>query len=152
MPKVSLKPSFLVIATMWLIIGFAILIFLIARDPAQYADLQLLALGIIFVAVRCLILSLIFYLIPYFRIEVNDTDVIGPGPAWAGWNRVKIPLTEIDRRRVKSTIPWLGFYRIDSDGYGKITVWWFDEQQLDKLLAAIAARKGAGTLPALASA
>lgn len=81
MNKVILKPSFWKIAALWLSVGFAILILMIVLDPSKFTDLQLLALEIAFVVVRCLIMAVIFYLIPYFQIEVNDTHVIGPGPA-----------------------------------------------------------------------
>ena len=151
MNKVILKPSFWKIAALWLSVGFAILILMIVLDPSKFTDLQLLALEIAFVVVRCLIMAVIFYLIPYFQIEVNDTHVIGPGPALGGWYHVKIPLTDFESGKVKSTIPWLGFYRIDSDGFGKITVWWFDRKQFQRLLAAITARKSAEVSPALGS-
>ena len=148
MNNVKLKPSFWKIATMWLTIGFAILLIMIVRDPGTFTDLQMLALEVAFVVVRCLIMTVIFYLIPYFQVEVSDTYVSGPGPAFGGWNRVRIPLTDFDIKKVKSTITWLGFYSIDSDGFGKITVWWFDMHQFRKLLTAIKTRKGAEASPA----
>ncbi len=145
MNKVTLRPSFWMIAAMWLALGFIILLLMIVSEPGKFADLQVLAAGIAFMIVRCLVVAFIFYLIPYFQIEVNDTHVVGPGsPLGPGWYLVRIPIAEVGK--VKATLPWLGFYRIDSDGYGKITVWWFNRNQYNRLLAAITARQNAGML------
>ena len=142
MNNVILKPSFWKIATMWIGFGFVVLLVIFIMEPNDFSDLRILGLSIVFMVVRCLIMTVIFYLIPYYHIEVTDISLVGPGSVFGGWYRVKIPLTDFETSKVKATIPSLGFYQIDFDGFGKITVWWFGKKRLQKLLAVIAARKG----------
>lgn len=152
MNKVVLKPSFGMVVATWLIICFGILLVMILMNPAEYgSNLALLGMVAAAMAIRAFIMSIIFYLIPYLRIEVNDAGVKGPGSLFS-WNQVKIPLANFESRRVIPVIPWLGFYRIGSEGFGTITIWWFDRQQLLKLLDAVSVRKSPGSMPARAAA
>ena len=53
MNKVILRPSFWKIAAMWFSVGFTVLLLMIVREPGKFIDLQLLAVEIAFVVVRC---------------------------------------------------------------------------------------------------
>lgn len=144
MNKAVFKPSFWKIFEMWLIIVLVIMVVVTIGERPDLKDPLALGTIIIFVVVRSLILALVFYLIPYFRIDVNDTHIVGPGsPLGPGWNRVRIPLAGLEDRNVKAGIPWLGFHRITSADSGTITVWWFGAAELRRLLDAIAARRAA---------
>ena len=144
MKKSIFKPSFAKILLTWFIIVTVLMILVTIAERPDLTDPLAVILFIVFVVVRTLIMAAVFYLIPYFRIEVNDTHVAGPGSPWGpGWHRVNIPLAAFDARNVKATIPWLGFHKITSAESGTITVWWFDTNGIRKLLEAVAQRRAA---------
>ena len=150
MNKVVLKPSFGMVFLSWLIICFVFALVAMVQSSGDVLDLTLTGALLLLVFLRSLILSAIFYLIPYYRIEVNDTEVRGPGSLWS-WNHSAIPLANLEPRQVKAVIPWLGYYRLGPDGGSKIMLWWFGRSQLLKLLDAVSTRKGRVASPALAA-
>ena len=98
----------------------------------------------VFVALfQVLIFNLIFYNLPYFKIEINDGYLMGPRSLGMGWARTKILIDDLDLKNINSTLGWIGFYLIKSKQGEKISVWGFDEKQFVKLLDLLAAKKEA---------
>jgi hypothetical protein len=142
MDKIILKPTKSKIVVSWLIMSFVILIFTIF-NLKPFTDFALFAIVVLVILFQALIFMIIFYNLPYFKIEVNDSYLIGPRSLGGGWKRAKIAIAEIDLQNINSTFQWLGFYIIKSTDGEKISIWGFDEIQFRRLIDLLEDRKRA---------
>jgi hypothetical protein len=134
MDKVILKPTKSKIVVAWLTMSFVILVFIILFNMNDFTDLISVAIVVLFVLFQAFIFSIIFYNLPYFKIEINDSYLIGPRSLGGGWKRTRIPIGEIDLQNINSTFQWLGFYIIKSKEGERISIWGFDENQFKRLI------------------
>ncbi len=141
MNKEVFKPSAAKIAAWWLLMTLMVLVFFTVLSFSELTDLTAALIAIGSIVVACLLFMLMFYRLPYFRVEISEAEVAGPGPMLGGWQRVKIPLSELDMRKVKCIAGWLGIYSIGSDGYGTINTWALDEKQFARLLTEVKRRQ-----------
>jgi hypothetical protein len=58
------------------------------------------------------------------------------GPCGFGfsWQRVHIPLEDVDLQNIDTRLQWLGFFIVNSKSGGKLTIWGFNKEQLKKLI------------------
>ena len=143
MDKIILKPTKSKIVVSWLIMSFAILLFTIFLNLKTFTNFTVFAIAVLIILFQALIFMIIFYNLPYFKIEVNDSYLIGPRSLGGGWKRAKIPIGGIDLQNINSTFQWLGFYIIKSRDGEKISIWGFDENQFRRLIDLLKDRKQA---------
>ena len=100
----------------------------------EFADLFSISLLVIIVLFQSFIFSFIFYKLPYFNIEITPSYLTGPRSLGGGWQRIKIPIRDIDLNSINSSLQRFGFYIIKSYKGDKLSVWGFDTEQFNKLL------------------
>jgi hypothetical protein len=140
MNKEILKPTISKILVSWLVMSLVIIVFIIMFNWRDFTDFIGTIIVVLVAFFQCFIFCLIFYNLPYFKIEINDTQLIGPRGFGGGWQRIQIPLEDIDVQNINTRFQWLGFYMIKSKTGGKLSVWGFDEKQYKKLITLIVNR------------
>ena len=108
------------------------------NEPTDFVGYLL----VIFVALfQVFIFNIVFYNLPYFKIEVNGPYLMGPRSFGMGWARAQILIGDLDLKNINAAFGWIGFYLIKSKQGEKISVWGFDEKQFVKLLDLLTAKK-----------
>jgi hypothetical protein len=132
--KVVFKPNISKIIVSWLTMSFIVIVLILLstlNDPTDFVGYLL----VIFVALfQTFIFNIIFYNLPYFKIEINQPYLSGPRSLGMGWARAKILIDDINLKNTNSTFGWIGFYLIKSRQGEKISLWGFDEKQFIKLM------------------
>jgi hypothetical protein len=91
MNKVVLKPTWSKILLSWLVMSLIIYIFIILFNWKEITDFFSLTLVTLVLLFQCFVFSIIFYNLPYFKIEINDRHLVGPRGLGGGWQRIQIP-------------------------------------------------------------
>lgn len=86
-------------------------------------------------------LSFRTFLLPYFTIEIDDKNIIGPSLFGAGWRKVTIPIADVENISHHPVLIILGIYIIQSTKGEKICVSGFDEYQFGKLMKILNAKR-----------
>ncbi|KAA3647112.1 MAG: hypothetical protein DWQ07_06345 [Chloroflexi bacterium] len=132
MSKVILKPTRSKMLLFWALFSAVIITLAFLLNWNEISDLALYPWIFFISMIQSFIFAIIFFNLPYFRIEINDVNVVGPRGFSVGWQRIEIPVTEIDLQNVDTRFDWLGLYMIKSQSGGTLTLWGFDEEQFDK--------------------
>lgn len=141
--KQTFKPAASKKIMFWLIMSLAGSLGVVLFGKQKLSDPLGMAVALGYMFVVSLVFTLIFYSLPYFRVEIDERSVTGPGSPLGGWDRVCIPLADLDLQRVRYLLPGLGLYRLVSRSGQAITIWAFDEQEFAEMLALLKERKAA---------
>jgi len=136
MDRIRLKPAWskiIVFSLIFALVEFFLVLLIGKGEFLQYSSTTILT-GLILLLIQSFLFCGIFLHLPHFIIEVSNGHLIGPSLLGIGWNRVFIPIEEIDLRATNTSFQWLGFYVIKSRQGDKILVWAFDINQFEKLL------------------
>ncbi len=144
MNTLTLKPSWSKIILSWLIMATIVFVGLVLTSLQGETDFLLILIGFLFSFFGTFAFMLIFYHLPYFKIEVSDAYLSGPNSIGIGWMRGKIAIADIDLQKTDAKLRWLGFYMIKSRTGGEISLWGFDEKQYQRLISLLRERKGMG--------
>lgn len=141
MNREILKPAISKILVSWLVMSFVLTGVLGVLNWRDITDGLIAVIGVLVVFFQCFFFCLIFYNLPYFKIEINDSRIIGPRGLGGGWQRIEMPIEDIDIQNINSTLQWLGFYIIRSKAGERLSVWGFDEKQFNRLLGLVNNRR-----------
>ena len=141
MNREILKPTISKILASWLVMGCVLNVVIGVLNWRDIEDGIIAAIVVLVVFFQCFIFCLIFYNLPYFKIEINDTHIIGPRGLGGGWQRIEMPLEDIDMQNINSALQWFGFYIIRSKAGEKLSVWGFDKKQFNRLLGLVNDRR-----------
>ena len=141
MAKTTMKPTLSKTLLFWIIMSTCVLIIIVALNWRRFSDFTSILLVTLVVLFQCLIFSLIFFNLPYFRVHIDDTTLVGPRGFGLGWQRIQIPLGLIDVQDVDRRFQWLGFYIIKSKSGGRLSLWGFSEKQVLQLLATVQGKR-----------
>ena len=139
--SIILKPVWSKKIIFWLVLSFIVLIIVAITNWHQWIEFSTMLIVIVAVLFQTFLLTLILYSLPYFRIEVTNSYLLGPSPIPLTWNRNEILIEEINFEKISSGFAWLGFYVFTSNNGGKILVWGFDENQFHKLVDVLYSRR-----------
>lgn len=135
--KVTLKPTISKIFDISVTITVVVLIIILLSSWDEFPDILSFLVVVIVTLIRTIVFSFIFFKLPYFKIEINNSHLIGPKSLGVGWQRIRIPISDIDIKSINSTFQWLGFYVMKSFRGKKLYIWGFDENQFDKLIGSL---------------
>ena len=140
MNKKILRPALSKILLCWLVMSAVVIAFSILLNWVRYTDPASFLFTVLISLLQCLVFSLIFFNLPYFKVEVSDAGLSGPQGFGLGWQRIQIPLADVDLQHIQAGSAWLGFYAIKSKTGGKLSLWGFDEKQLKTIMARVTDR------------
>ena len=140
MNKNILKPSLSKIVASWLLVTFVVLLFTLPFNLQKLTSVVVFVTTIVFALLKTLILTVVFYSLPSFRIEITDSHIVGLR-SFASWERAKIPIKDIDTLDVNEKFKWLGYYGLKSKTNQKMLVCAFDEKQFRKLITILNEKK-----------
>lgn len=144
METVTFKPSNSKLVVCWLTMALVLIILLFWFLKIDFTDLALVAIVVGYVLFQTLVLWLIMYKLPFFKIEVSEAMLAGPWNWGEGWKRIKLPIHDLDLEHINQTFQWFGVYQVKSREGGAISTWGLDEAQFKSLVELLRTRKGAG--------
>lgn len=89
---------------------------------------------------QSLVFSVLFYKLPYFRVVLEEETITAPRGLGGGWQRVTLPLQDLDLENVNDRFKWWGFYVIPSTTGERLSLWGFDQAQYRKLVEIVRAK------------
>lgn len=133
MNKQILKPSWSKKILCGLVMAFILILSILVLNFREITDISIFLVMSVVVVFQTFVLSAIFHSLPFLRIEVTDSEIKGL-KSLMSWDRVQIPITDIDTNNINKSFQWLGYYGFKSKSGKKLLVCAFDEKQFNNLL------------------
>lgn len=141
MERIVLKPTRSKTLVFWASFAAVVLVLFLVLTWDEITDLTLLLIVVAISLGQSLVFSVLFYKLPYFRVVLEGDTITGPRGLGGGWQRVTIPLQDLDLENVSDRFKWWGFYVIPSTTGERLSLWGFGEDQYKELVGLV--REGA---------
>lgn len=129
MKKIVLKPTRSKTLVFWASFAAVVLALFLALSWEEITDLTLLLIVAAISLGQSLVFSVLFYKLPYFRVVLEEETITAPRGLGGGWQRVTLPLQDLDLENVNDRFKWWGFYVLRASTGERLSLWGFDEDQ-----------------------